>query len=264
MKIRFLGTGAAFTANDNYHSNMLLTAVSGKRLLIDCGSDIRHSLAESGMAIGNIGAELDGVYISHNHSDHCGGLEFLALSSYFGAGRGKLKLFAEERLLRDLWDTSLQGGLCCIQGKEMGMADYFSCRPVTHNGRFSWEGIRLELVPMPHIVYGDKVKYSYGLLMGESDSGGYEVFISSDSQFRPDVVTAMAKKVGLLFHDCETTPFRSGVHAHYDELLTLPDGVRNRMWLYHYNADPPYDAEKDGFAGFVTKGQEFDGIGRCP
>jgi len=37
------------------------------------------------------------------------------------------------------------------------------------------------------------------------------------------------------------------VHAHYDELLTLP---KKKMWLYHYGPGPLPDAKKKmDFAG---------------
>lgn len=257
MKLTFLGTGAAFTPHDNYQSNMLLTAANGKRLLIDCGSDIRHSLVENNRRTGNADAAIDAVYISHSHSDHCGGLEYLAFHTYFSAQRGTVELFAEENLMRDLWDESLKGGLCCIQGKSMQMADYFTCHPVRHNGIFHWEGIRFELVGMPHVVYDGDVKYSHGLLIGENGSNAYDVFITTDTQFCPDTISLLAHKAAVIFHDCETTSFRSEVHAHYEQLCTLPAAVRNKIWLYHYNTAPDYAPEKDGFRGFVKSGQEF-------
>ena len=85
MKLTFAGTGSAFCmAADNFQSNMVLeTTPSGEdrpqRLLIDCGSDARHSLRN----LGFMPNDFDGVYISHLHSDHIGGLEWMALANYF-------------------------------------------------------------------------------------------------------------------------------------------------------------------------------------
>jgi hypothetical protein len=62
----------------------------------------------------------------------------------------------------------------------------------------------------------------------------------------------------VVFHDCETYPFKSGVHAHYDDLVTLPKEQKAKMWLYHYGPDPKQNANKDGFCGFVQKGQTFE------
>ncbi len=48
MKLIILGTGSAFTL-ENYQSNMLFEAPEG-RLLIDCGSDARRSVAAQGFS----------------------------------------------------------------------------------------------------------------------------------------------------------------------------------------------------------------------
>ena len=50
--------------------------------------------------------------------------------------------------------------------------------------------------------------------------------------------------------------------SHYDDLRTLPDEHKNKMWLYHYNAaiteEQAAKAAEDGFAGYVAKGQSFE------
>lgn len=257
MKLTFLGVGSAFTTPEYFQSNMLLTAASGKTLLIDCGTDIRHSLAEHRLAARNHGPAIDAVYISHSHSDHIGGLEYLAFTSYFSGAPEKIKLFAAAPLLTGLWEESLRGGLACIQGKSMRLHDYFDCREVGPNALFCWEGIAFQLVPMPHILVGNEVRYSYGLLIGQGDGDDYAAFLSTDSQFRRDLVSRLAGRVGAIFHDCETTAGKSGVHAHYEELRTLPAAIKSKMWLYHYHPAPPFAPEADGFKGFVKKGQEF-------
>ena len=91
MKLTFLGVGSHSATQQLYHSNMLLTADSGAGLLIDCGGDIRFSLAEQGIQAKELGRALDAVYISHLHSDHIGGLEWLAFTCYFGAPRRRLR-----------------------------------------------------------------------------------------------------------------------------------------------------------------------------
>jgi len=115
MNIRFLGVGPQSSGHDQYHSNMVVTSRTGKKMLIDCGGDVRFSLAESGIAL----TDLDAVYISHLHSDHIGGMEWLALSTYFGKDSKRFALFGEKLLLGRLWNNSLKGGLECIQLKRM-------------------------------------------------------------------------------------------------------------------------------------------------
>jgi ribonuclease BN (tRNA processing enzyme) len=256
MKIQFIGVGSAFTTPDCYQSNLLITARSGKKLLLDCGGDARFALAECGIYGYNVGEIIDAVYISHLHADHIGGLEWLAFSTFFNPKHKKPTLFTEEEQMHKLWEHSLKGGLESIEGKTMLLTDYFDCRPQSKDGTFLWEGIQATLVQMPHVVAGPNNHYSYGLLLREDV--GPCVFISTDTQFSPDLITNLAQKADVIFHDCETTPFNTPVHVHYEELVTLPATLKQKMWLYHYQPHPKYDPKADGFQGFVVKGQEFD------
>ena len=252
MKVQFLGVGDQFSAHDQYHSNMVITAGSGAKMLVDCGSDVKYSLMECKINP----TEIDAVYISHLHADHVGGLEWLALKTYFGGENKRLKLFCEEKLQSDLWHNSLKGGLECIGIKCMELSDYFDCYPLTEGGGFDWQGIQFELVKMPHVMGGGCNMYSYGLLAGTADKEN-SLFISTDTQFQPGLIENIAERAALIFHDCETSAVKSTVHAHYEQLLTLPASVKNKIWLYHYQRDSKYCPHQDGFLGFVLKGQEF-------
>ena len=255
MKIKFLGVGSAFTTAEYYQSNMLITAGSGKRILIDCGGDIRFSLREAGIQFRYFGREIDAVYISHLHADHIGGLEAAALVSFFDVVSPNPGLFGQENMLRDLWNHSLQGGLLHINSKKMHLDDYFTPQPVQDDGAFRWEGIDFNLVKMPHIGTGHYNLCSYGLMIKNSTQ---TAFISTDAQFQPNLLGTISKQVDLIFHDCETSKRPSHVHAHYRQLCTLPHQLKERVWLYHYHPSPDMDPRADGFKGFVKKGQEFE------
>ncbi|MGL5034855.1 MAG: MBL fold metallo-hydrolase, partial [Microcystaceae cyanobacterium] len=55
MQLLFLGSGSAFTlCSDNFQSNMLFISESGRKLLIDCGTDIRFSLHKAGLSYQDI------------------------------------------------------------------------------------------------------------------------------------------------------------------------------------------------------------------
>jgi len=83
LKINFVGTGSAFTM-DNYQTNALVTLDNGYRLLVDCGGDVRRALRQHA---GATHSDIDGVYISHLHNDHIGGLEWLAFAARFDPRR---------------------------------------------------------------------------------------------------------------------------------------------------------------------------------
>jgi ribonuclease BN (tRNA processing enzyme) len=258
MKIKFVGVGSAFTTADYFQSNMLVFSRDGGRLLIDCGTDIRFSLRAVDIINSNLSEKIQAIYISHLHSDHIGGMEWLAFNTYFGPRPNRPVLYSETQTMYELWDNSLVAGLGCIEGKRMHLTDYFDCRPLDRSGSFEWGGIRFTLHQMPHIQTGYKNMYSYGLLMKEIGRNGPSVFLSTDTQFYPELIGQIAGEVSMIFHDCETAPFKSLVHAHYDELRALPKSIRNKMWLYHYQPNPTHDPRKDGFIGFVGRGQEFD------
>jgi len=254
MKIKFIGVGSAFTTADYYQSNMLITATSGKRLLLDCGSDIRFTLAEHDIYAENIGEKIDAVYISHLHADHIGGMEWLAFNTYFAEKPRKLPLFMEAKTMEKMWENALKGGLECMEGQLAQLSDYFDCHPLGESDTFNWEGIEFTLVKFPHIITGSLNHYSYGLWLKD----GLTLFVTTDTQFQPDLLAEIGKEADVIFHDCETTPSPTTVHAHYEELCTLKDELKQKMWLYHYQPKPAYDPKDDGFKGFVVKGQEFD------
>lgn len=251
LKITFLGTGSAFTVGAcNFQSNLLLE-IGNDSLLIDAGTDIRHSLYEQKLTYHDI----HNVYITHVHGDHCGGLEWLALTSYFDPTyKGKPTLYASEKVIHDLWNKTLSGGLSTLANVQATLDTYFNVKPVKQYGGFVWHSIQFKLVQTIHFYSEYELMPSYGLIFSYHDS---RIFFTSDTQSAPSQLISFYEEADIIFHDCETLPRKSGVHAHYDELAKLPDHIKNKMWLYHYNPGPLPDAKKDGFLGFVVKGQSF-------
>ena len=267
MKIQFLGVGSAFTLpaaeedgtydlnKCDWQTNAMIIADSGKKMLIDCGSDIRISLLQAGNTPAQYG-EIDAIYASHLHADHIGGFELMGFSTFFNPTIGKPKLYANHNIMKQMWEESLKGGLDSVQGQMMNLTSYYNCHAVADNDSFVWEGIKFTPVQTVHIMAGYTIKYSYGLLIKGKKSP--TVFLTTDSQFCLHQIKTFYEQADLIIHDCETTPYKSGVHSHYDDLLTVEADIRSYMWLCHYQPNSTQDAVADGFAGFIKKGQVFD------
>lgn len=249
-ELLFLGTGSAFTIGDgNYQSNMLIVAPNGKKLLIDCGSDIRFSLYEQDL----IYKDIDAVYISHLHTDHIGGLEWLAFTKYFLDSKAKPLLFINKGLKKGLWN-SISPGLSSLETEKATLEHYFDVHLLGNKSSFYWEKIHFQLVSTIHVM-SDRISMpSFGLFITANSES---IFITTDTCFTPNLLMTYYKKASVIFHDCETSRVKSSVHASYPSLKTLPSEIKSKMWLYHYNPGKLPDAKKDGFQGFVKKGQLF-------
>ena len=252
MKLTFIGTGSAFTiGTHNYQSNMVLQNDEGQNLLIDCGSDARLALFDLGLTY----RDIQSVYISHLHADHVGGLEWLSFTKYFDPSCEKPHLYINEKLISDLWNKVLSGGLSSIQGVIPDLNTFYHVHPVKDNSFFLWGGIKLQMIQTVHIMSAYTIIPSYGLMFKINN---LNVFLTTDTQFCPHQIMEFYDQADLIFHDCETAQHPSGVHAHYNELLSLDLSVRNKMWLYHYNPGLLPKATQDGFRGFIVRGQCFD------
>jgi ribonuclease BN (tRNA processing enzyme) len=313
MKITVIGCGNAFSMI-NFNQSFVLEE-NGKKLLIDCGSRTPLALINSGMKL----ADIDAIYISHAHSDHIGGLEEAAFTRYdwmrhprawndyvysqadaasIQGGRDYLdpevkyvpyapKLIANEKLLAELWDYSLRGGLDSMEGFDSTLETFFQPIGVKANVPFFWQEWRFDLIQQIHIMTGSVIKYTFGLLVSKKDRK--TVYFTTDSQHcSPRQIEIFYKKADLIFQDCECIGvdtiakeyrFSSGVHASYAQLAGWPSAnsvklsadIKAKMMLSHYqdfvskykdsfgnDCDWYKLAAEDGFKGFVAVGDSFE------
>jgi len=219
-------------------------------MLIDCGTDARWALSELGYAQ----EDIDDVYISHLHADHVGGLEWLAFSTFYQKYPKKITLHMNETLVKPLWENVLSGGLCSMEGKNATLDSYFNISPISSNSSFVWENIEFQLIQTIHAMAGFVIIPCFGLFFKLNRD---QVYFTADTQFAPHQILKFYEAATLIFQDCETSELKSGVHAAFEELITLPSDIKRKMWLYHYNPGELPDAKEMGFLGFVSKGQTF-------
>jgi hypothetical protein len=141
------------------------------------------------------------------------------------------------------------------EGVVLSLESFFDVVPVKINDSFVFGDAKFYPVQTVHVMNGYKIVHSYGLMI---ERGTRNTFLTTDTQFCPRQIEKFYHKADLIFQDCETAPYRSGVHAHYDDLRTLEADVKYKMWLYHYQPNPPQEPGDDGFAGFIHKKDGFD------
>jgi len=258
MKIHVLGCGSAFTLN-NYQTSFLIK--EGKSsLLFDCGGDIRFALRDMNMTY----KDVENIFITHLHGDHTGGLEWLGFSKYFDS-TPKPSLFVSESLVDDLWNKSLKGGMGVINERVAKLEDFFSVRSLSRMGEFSIGNTKTICSPIKvnHISNGFYDIPSFGLMIETKNEK--KVFLTGDTKFDFHNLEYCYNYADIIIQDCEYlykengNPIKSGVHSHYEDLKSLPEKIKKKMWLTHYQDNMPLEIGFSGeFAGMLYRGQVLD------
>lgn len=128
-----------------------------------------------------------------------------------------------------------------------------SAPPVdSQKNSFIWEGTFFHMVKTKHMCHNNHLLPSYVLFI---ENPAVTIYLSTDAIFDPDKSMKYFDKADIIFHDSEISPTKSGVHAHFDSLSTLPLSIKKKMWCYHYSNDTLPYAKSQGFGRVVKKGQ---------
>jgi len=259
------------------------------RLLLDCGGDIRHCLAGIGLTV----SDIDGVYISHVHADHIGGMENVALETFFDSqyspskemwlsGREivaclleekssyrppnpvKPDLFVHTRVLESL-RSALSPGLNTLEWlPEICLETYFNviemCKSDKNYSYVFADGNRFwELTPIfvMHAIGSSEPMPCYGIaLLGSDDT--LIVFPTDTQHMTPWQLKMLYYRASAIYMDCETSKYFSGVHPNLSQLMyDMAPIIQQKCYLYHYQGSP--ECPPGMFKGILKAGdiQEY-------
>lgn len=249
LSVFFVGTGSAFTKT--MYQNNILIIKGNHHLLIDCGASCFRSLHQVGVS----STDIDNVLITHSHADHIGGLEELMMMGRY-LSKKTPNLIISEEYEPFLWNESLKGGSAyseIVDNRTLRLRDFVNIqRPRLIDSEFremmevNVDSINIKMIRTKH--FPDNAKswrdshFSYGIIIDDS------VFFTSDTRFDKSLLDEVTDRfsIEIIFHDCQL--FNGGIHASLDELLDLPQDLKQKIVLMHYS-DNWKDFEQKGIEG---------------
>ena len=250
MKIRILGCGTSFGVprigndwgacdpaeprNRRSRSSILIES-GGQRLLVDCGPDLREQLLAADVG------ELDGVIVTHDHADHCHGIDELrAITQAMGR---PLPIYARADVLERL--RARFGYIFNSGGFYKAIA-----QPVALENEL-WVGeVRLRFVDQPH---GNIT--SLGI---RADEGSVSAVYAIDfNELTPDM-RKLYQGASIWIADClSRRPHPT--HAHLDAVVKWAEELRVReVHLSHLNNSMDYRTLLDELPAWAAPA--YDGL----
>lgn len=193
MKLVVLGSGTSVPHPGRAAAGFWLQTEEGS-LLLDCGADAAHRLAEENLNW----QDLDAIWISHLHLDHCGGLP-----SFLFATRHSPQTQARRKPLRILGCVGIRKLLQAIDGaNNYGILDQqfpielheISLDDDSHDREFAiLPGLRARFFSTQHT--------KESLAIRVTDKDGAALVYSSDTGYADDLAS-FARGVDLLILEC--------------------------------------------------------------
>src|SRR5919198_1767397 len=260
MRVTLLGTGTPFPDAERLGS-AILVEVADKKLLFDCGRGVVIRLTEAGVSP----KDMDGLFLTHLHSDHVVGIPDLWLSGWF-LGRSKplriwgppgtrsmakhlLEAFAFDVHIRQAPPDPLPAKGVEIDAEEIAQGEIY-------NDGF----VRVSAFLVDH----GTVKPAFGYRV---DSARHSVVISGDTKFCQNLVD-FAKGTDCLIHTAWSAGWKNPTPPSKRSIASAEDAARvfaivkpKLGVVYHYkDEDGLWDAVRKEYQGPLAIGKDLMAI----
>jgi ribonuclease Z len=257
MRVTLLGTGTPFPNAERFGS-AILVEVAGKRLLFDCGRGVVIRLTQAGVSA----KEIDGLFLTHLHSDHVVGIPDLWLSGWF-LGRSKP--------LR-IWGPKGTSSMA----KHLAQAFAFDIRiRQAAPDPLPAEGVEIDAKEIEQDeIYNDGSTRVSAFLVDHGtvnpafgyrvDSAGHSVVISGDTKFCQNLVD-FARGADCLIHAAWGTGWRNPTPPSNRSIASAEDAgsvfamVKPKLGVvYHYkDKEGLWDAVRKEYKGPLVIGKDL-------
>jgi ribonuclease BN (tRNA processing enzyme) len=224
MRVLITGVGNAFTSR--YFSTSALIEAPDGYVMIDCPDlpmrVLREATETAGWDVDP--AAITDIIVTHLHGDHCNGLEGLGfyrrLLAMNDPGHSRPRLHATQQVADRLWQRLAPAMDAPMDGRPSQLEDFYDVHVLAPGVSTSIAGLEVECRATFHPVP------TIGLMI---DGGGWTLGWSGDCEYDPEHIEWLSR-ASLIVHEAGN----DGPHTSVEELNNLPDQLRSRIRLIHF------------------------------